>query len=134
MPHQKIVKIQSSTTAPRDDDPTRPAAQSATLEPRLFGVSVADGLRPAFWIAIFLALMPKMSATNPMHAAIKLNDGDGFLPRYSADQFVMHEASRAATIPSKANGSDNSSARVRAAFGSGGADGSSLKIQFFIAS
>ena len=32
-----------------------------------------------------------------------------------------------------ANGSDKSIARVRAALGSGGEDGSSLKIQFFIA-
>ena len=76
--------------------------------------------------------MPKMSATNPTHAAMKLKMVIT-LCRGNPPIMSCTSITRAA-IPSSAKGSDKSIARVRAAFGSGGVDGSSLKIQFFIAS
>src|SRR5208283_3271979 len=126
---QKAAKIQRKTAVPREEDVTRPAAQSSRLSQGFSGLSGLGDLNLAALSAFFFAVMPKMNIGKPIPTIIALNRPIFFCLSNPPPINPSCTSSTSAKSPMSANGADRRIARVRAALGSGGEGGASLKIQ-----
>jgi hypothetical protein len=102
-PHQKAMKIQSSQTALRDDEVTRPSIQSFRLSHGFSAFFFAEMVLSA----CFFALIPKMSAMSPPQTTAALKSPLPFLP-FKPLSKPSCKSNTSAKSPMSANGAESS--------------------------